>query len=138
SSSTRSLAPRRRSGGITGRGAGGAPARAAQIQRGRAGYPGVPAASVTPAEGRIYLDHAATTPVDPLVMEAMLPYLCGPLSSGNPSSVHSFGRDARTAIDQARDLVAQLIGADYSEITFTGSGTEADNLALTGTMFAAP
>ncbi len=85
----------------------------------------------------IYLDHAATTPIDPEVAAAMMPYLSGPLSCGNPSSVHRFGRQARAAVDDARDLVARLIGADYSEIYFTGSGTEADNLALTGTMTAA-
>ena len=68
----------------------------------------------------------------------MLPYLSGPLSSGNPSSIHRFGREARAAVDAARDLVAQLVGADYSEVYFTGSGTEADNLALTGTMLASP
>src|SRR5450432_2569778 len=85
----------------------------------------------------IYLDHAATTPLDPEVVAAMLPFLSGPLSYGNPSSIHRFGREARAAVDEARDLVARLIGADYSEITFTGSGTEADNLALTGAMMAA-
>jgi cysteine desulfurase len=75
--------------------------------------------------------------VDPEVLAAMLPFLAGPLSCGNPSSIHSYGREARTAVDGARDLVARLIGADYSEIYFTGSGTEADNLALTGAMMAA-
>jgi len=86
----------------------------------------------------IYLDHAATTPTDPEVAAAMLPYLGGPASYGNPSSIHRYGRAARAAVDAARDAVAALIQADYSEIYFTGSGTEADNLALIGTMLAAP
>ena len=81
---------------------------------------------------RIYLDHAATTPVDPEVLEAMLPYLQG--EYGNPSSVHSFGQRARGAIDEARAQVAALIGARDSEIVFTGSGTEADNLAVIGAL----
>jgi cysteine desulfurase len=92
----------------------------------------------SPAEPAIYLDHAATTPVAPEVADAMMPFLSGPLSCGNPSSVHRFGRQARAAVDDARDLVARLVGADYSEVYFTGSGTEADNLALAGTMAATP
>jgi cysteine desulfurase len=84
---------------------------------------------------RIYLDHAATTPLDPEVLEAMLPYLRDDF--GNPSSVHSFGQGARSAIDDARAQVASLIGARDSEIVFTGSGTEADNLAIVGTLRAA-
>ena len=79
---------------------------------------------------RIYLDHAATTPLDPEVLEAMLPYLRDDF--GNPSSVHSFGQRARGAIDEARAKVAALIGARDSEIVFTGSGTEADNMAIVG------
>jgi cysteine desulfurase len=86
----------------------------------------------------IYLDYAATTPADPLVAEAMWPWLSGPRSQGNASSIHRYGREARAAIDAARDAVAQLICADYSEVYFTGSGTEADNLALIGAMLAAP
>ncbi len=85
----------------------------------------------------LYLDYAATTPTEPEVAEAMLPYLSGPLSFGNASSIHRFGRQARAAVDEARDAVAQLIHADYAELYFTGSGTEADNLALIGTMLAA-
>ncbi|HLK55231.1 MAG TPA: aminotransferase class V-fold PLP-dependent enzyme, partial [Chthonomonadaceae bacterium] len=85
----------------------------------------------------IYLDHAATTPVDPAVAQAMLPFLNDPNYAGNASSIHRFGREARAAIDTARDAVAALIGADYAEIYFTGSGTEADNLALFGTLLAA-
>jgi cysteine desulfurase len=86
----------------------------------------------------MYLDYAATTPTDPEVVAAMLPYLTGAASYGNASSIHRYGREARVAIDAARDAVAALIQADYSEIYFTGSGTEADNLALIGTMLAAP
>lgn len=86
----------------------------------------------------IYLDHAATTPTDPEVAAAMLPFLSGPASYGNPSSIHRYGREARAAVDAARDSVAALIRADYGDIYFTGSGTEADNLALIGTLWAAP
>ncbi len=84
---------------------------------------------------RIYLDHAATTPLDPEVLAAMMPYLLGEF--GNPSSVHGFGQRARGAIDEARAKVAALLGARDSEIVFTGSGTEADNLALFGVARAA-
>ncbi len=86
----------------------------------------------------IYLDFAATTPTDPEVAVAMLPYLSGPLSIGNASSIHRFGRQARAGVDEARDAVARLIQADYADLYFTGSGTESDNLALIGTMQAAP
>jgi cysteine desulfurase len=79
---------------------------------------------------RIYLDHNATTPVDPRVLEAMLPFLQE--AFGNPSSIHWFGQRARAAMDEARGRVAELIGASPAEIVFTGSGTEADNLALRG------
>jgi cysteine desulfurase len=79
---------------------------------------------------RIYLDHNATTPVDPRVLEAMLPALRD--GFGNASSLHWFGQQARAALDQARAEVARLIGATPSEIVFTGSGTEADNMALRG------
>lgn len=89
-------------------------------------------------EQPIYLDYAATTPTDPEVAAAMLPYLSGPLSLGNASSIHRFGRQARAAVDEARDAVARLIQGDYAELYFTGSGTEADNLALIGTMQSAP
>ena len=82
----------------------------------------------------IYLDHAATTPLDPEVLEAMMPHLRNDF--GNPSSVHRFGQRARAAIDEARAQVAALIGARDSEIVFTGSGTEADNLAIVGTLEA--
>ena len=89
-------------------------------------------------EDMIYLDYAATTPADPKVVEAMLPYLSGPLAFGNASSIHRAGRAARAAMDAAREQVARLLNADFAEIYFTGSGTESDNLALIGTMQAAP
>jgi cysteine desulfurase len=78
----------------------------------------------------IYLDHAATTPVRPEVLEAMLPFY-GP-KFGNPSSVHRWGRDARTALDEARERVARCLGASPDEICFTSGGTESDNLAVLG------
>lgn len=78
----------------------------------------------------IYLDHAATTPLRTEVLEAMLPALTG--TFGNPSSIHAAGRAARTLIDTARDRVALALNARPREIIFTGSGSEADNLALRG------
>jgi cysteine desulfurase len=78
----------------------------------------------------IYLDHAATTPVRPEVLEAMLPFY-GP-RFGNPSSMHRWGRDARTALDEARERVAHCLGASTDEICFTSGGTEADNIAILG------
>lgn len=78
----------------------------------------------------IYLDHAATTPVRPEVLEAMLPFY-GP-RFGNPSSVHRWGRDARTALDEARERVAHCLNAAPDEICFTSGGTEADNIAVLG------
>jgi len=83
---------------------------------------------------RIYLDHAATTPTDPEVVEAMLPYLSDVF--GNPSSIHSFGQEAKAAVEEARDKVAALIGARGEEIVFTGGGTEADNFAIKGIAYA--
>lgn len=79
---------------------------------------------------RIYLDHNATTPVHPAVLDAMLPYWGGEF--GNPSSAHHFGQRARQAIEQARETVAQFIGARPAEIVFTSGGTEADNAAIFG------
>ncbi len=79
---------------------------------------------------KIYLDHAATTPTDPRVVEAMLPYFSE--SFGNPSSIHSLGLETRTAVAEAREKVARLIGASSDEIIFTSGGTEADNLAIKG------
>lgn len=78
----------------------------------------------------IYLDHNATTPVDPVVVEAMLPHLNN--GFGNASSVHQFGRSAKVALEQAREQVAATINADPSEIYFTSGGTESDNLAIFG------
>ena len=79
---------------------------------------------------RIYLDHAATTPVRPEVVEAMSPYFAD--AFGNPSSIHSYGQEARGAMEEARTAVAELIGARSQEIVFTSGGTEADNHALKG------
>jgi len=82
----------------------------------------------------IYLDHSATTPVRPEVIEAMLPWLRE--GYGNPGSVHRLGRAAHQAVDDARDQVAALINAEPRDVVFTSGGTEADNLALRG-VFAA-
>jgi len=79
---------------------------------------------------RIYMDHAATSPVSPEVLQAMLPYFAERF--GNGSSLHSFGLEAREAIEDGREKVASLINAEPSEIYFTGGGTESDNLALKG------
>lgn len=79
----------------------------------------------------VYLDHAATTPVRQEVLEAMLPFFGARF--GNPSSVHRWGREARTALDEARERVAQCLGAHPDEICFTSGGTEGDNLAVLGT-----
>lgn len=79
---------------------------------------------------QIYLDNSATTPLDPRVIEAMQPYL--DVVFGNPSSLHGAGRQARRAVEQARQRVASLLKAAPGEIIFTASGTEADNMALIG------
>ncbi len=78
----------------------------------------------------VYFDHAATTPVDPGVLAAMLPYFS--VDFGNPSELHAFGRTARLAVEKTRRQVAAAIGANENEIVFTAGGTEADNLALLG------
>jgi len=78
----------------------------------------------------VYLDHAATTPVREEVLAAMLPFF-GP-RFGNPSSVHRWGREARTALDEARERVGRCLGASADEVVFTSCGTEADNMALIG------
>ncbi|MBI5956407.1 MAG: cysteine desulfurase NifS [Chloroflexi bacterium] len=88
---------------------------------------GVPARSV-------YLDHAATTAVHPKVVEAMLPYFSE--KYGNPSSLYGLGREARKAIDESREKVAEILGAKRDEVIFTGCGTESDNLAIRGVAFA--
>ena len=81
-----------------------------------------------------YLDHAATTPTRPEVVEAMLPWLSGPV--GNPSGSHARARAARRAIDEAREPVAELLGCAPGEVVFTSGGTEADDLAVNGTLDA--
>lgn len=83
---------------------------------------------------RIYLDHAATTPPDPRVIEAMLPMLS--TYWGNPSSIYLEGQEARRALDAARKLIADLLGAQPKEIVFTSGGTESDNAAIRGAAFA--
>jgi cysteine desulfurase len=84
---------------------------------------------------RVYLDHNATTQVEPEVLDAMLPYLTGEF--GNASSIHTFGQRARAAVETAREQVARLIGARPQEIVFTSGGTEADNYAIFGIVEAA-
>jgi len=83
---------------------------------------------------RIYLDHAATTPLDKDVLDAMLPYLT--TEFGNADSPHAVGRKAMTAVDRARDTVAELVNAKPNEIYFTSGGTEADNWAIIGGAYA--
>jgi len=82
---------------------------------------------------RIYLDHNATTPVDPEVVEAMLPFVGGQF--GNASSVHSFGREAKVALEQGREQIAAFINCEPSELYFTSGGTESDNIAVLGTAY---
>ncbi|RJQ39323.1 MAG: cysteine desulfurase NifS [Dehalococcoidia bacterium] len=83
---------------------------------------------------RIYLDNAATTPTSPEVLAAMLPYFTD--LYGNPSSIHSFGQEAKEAVEKARDRLAALLGARSDEIIFTSGGTESDNTALMGIAYA--
>jgi cysteine desulfurase len=83
---------------------------------------------------KIYLDNAATTPVDERVLDAMIPYLTEKF--GNPSSVHSFGREVKVMLEEARETVADFIGANPSEIYFTSGGTEANNFAIKGIALA--
>jgi len=82
-----------------------------------------------------YLDNAATTPVRPEVLEAMLPYL-GKEAFGNPSSAHRFGRAARAGLEEAKRAVATAVGAEPNQVVFTSGGTEADNLAIIGAALA--
>jgi cysteine desulfurase len=84
----------------------------------------------------VYLDHAATTPVRPEVLEAMLPFLTE-AAFGNPSSAHRFGRAARAGIEQAKRQIAAAVGAEPNQVVFTSGGTEADNLAIIGAALAA-
>jgi cysteine desulfurase len=83
---------------------------------------------------RIYLDYAATTPTHPEVVEAMLPYFSD--AFGNPSTLYSYGREARKAVEEARSKIARLINAQSEEIVFTSGGTEADNFAIKGAAYA--
>lgn len=83
---------------------------------------------------RIFLDHNSTTPVHPEVVEAMLPYFTG--KYGNPSSVHSFGRETKVALEEAREKVAKFLNANPAEICFSGCGSESDNLAIKGIAWA--
>ena len=83
---------------------------------------------------RIYLDYAATTPTHPEVVKAMLPYFTD--AFGNPSSIHSYGQEAKGSIEEARIKIADLIGARDEELIFTSGGTEADNFALKGIAYA--
>ena len=83
----------------------------------------------------VYLDHNATTPVDPEAFDAMLPFLREEF--GNPSSAHALGRRAHEAVERARGEVAALIGASADEIVFTSGGTEASNIAIRGAADAA-
>ena len=92
------------------------------------------AAGEDAAPREIYLDHAATTPVHPDVVQAMLPFFTA--RAGNPSSVHSRGRSANQGLEAARRAVARVLGARTREIVFTGGGSEADNLALKGVAYA--
>src|SRR5712692_3677428 len=85
-------------------------------------------------DGPIYFDYNATTPVDPVVVEAMLSYLS--IHFGNPSSSHSYGHVAHQVVDYARAQVAQLLGCIPTDITFTGGGSESDNLAIRGIALA--
>jgi cysteine desulfurase len=83
---------------------------------------------------RVYLDHNASTPVHPEVVQAMRPYF--EERFGNPSSVHAFGREAREGLDTAREQIAHFLGVGKEEIVFTSGGTESDNLALKGVAMA--
>src|SRR5437764_10524509 len=81
---------------------------------------------------RIYFDNAATTPLDPQVLEAMMPYLT--THFGNPSSIYSYGRETRLAIENARKSVAKILNAHPAEIFFTSGGTESSNTAITASI----
>ncbi len=83
---------------------------------------------------RVYLDYAATTPTHPEVVTAMLPYMND--TFGNPSSIHSFGQEAKRAVEEVRKTIAAFIGAAADEIVFTSGGTEADNFAIKGVAYA--
>ena len=84
--------------------------------------------------GIIYMDHAGTTPLDPRVLEAMMPYFSEQF--GNPSSIHTFGQEARRTLDDSREKVSGILGCRMSEIVFTSGGTESDNAAIKGAVAA--
>jgi cysteine desulfurase len=84
---------------------------------------------------QVYLDHCAATPIDPRVVEAMMPYYSA--EYGNASSIHGYGRRARQALEESREQIATFIGANYDELFFTSGGTESDNHAVVGTTRAA-
>jgi cysteine desulfurase len=90
---------------------------------------------VSIADETIYLDHAATTPLDPGVLAAMIPYL--ETRYGNPSSIYQIGQDAKAGLERARGQVARALGCRVGEVVFTGGATESDNLALAGPLWAA-
>src|SRR3954465_5681051 len=85
------------------------------------------------ADSRVYLDHAATTPMVPVAVEAMTSHL---LEVGNPSSLHASGRHARRIVEESRETIARAVGCRPGEVVFTSGGTEADNLALKGVFWA--
>src|SRR3954447_12687091 len=87
------------------------------------------------SDSQIYLDHAATTPVDPRVIDAMLPYLTDRF--GNPSSIYRIGQDGRASLDRSRAEIARVLGCQPAEILFTSGATESDNLALSGVAWQA-
>src|SRR5690242_21747995 len=88
-----------------------------------------------PSRRIVYLDHSATTPTDPRVVDAMLPYFTE--FYGNPASSHSFGRKAESAVEAARETIARILNCSPSEIIFTSGGSESDNLAIRGAAWAA-
>lgn len=79
---------------------------------------------------KVYMDHSATTPIDPAVLENMLPFLKDKF--GNPSSIHSFGREVKVALEESREIIARSIKSSATEIFFTSGGTESDNMAIKG------
>lgn len=87
-----------------------------------------------PQNKQIYLDHSATTPVDPAVLKVMRPYFIK--NYGNPSSLHSFGQTAASAVNQARENIAKFLNCGVEEIIFISGATEADNLAIFGVVDA--
>ena len=84
----------------------------------------------SPSQAYVYMDHAATTPVDERVLAAMIPHFSE--SFGNPSSIYTLAQEGRKALDESRDAVAAVLGARSGEVVFTSGGTEADNLAIKG------